>query len=499
MNGKTVHVSSSSGGRDRQTGLVYCCGPTVYDDCHIGHAFSYVRFDLLRRAMQTYCNTDLITCMGVTDIDDKIIDKAIRSKEDWILISRRYFDSFKQDMRDLNCLPIHAYLKVSDHVPHIMQYIQDLESSGAAYVNEETLDVVFNSAAVKSSSPSSPSNPYNLIHHDADRMVGKRSPADFVLWKKRKPNEPFFEYESVSKQSVIEGRPGWHVECSAMIHAAFGPRIDLHFGGADLVFPHHYSESACCAAHSQSHRTADKVTDWCSHWVHSGHLVLDKEKMSKSLGNVISIKEFLKLHSHNIMRIICLRTGSRSDTPFEQELLSGAAHVDVKLKRLAFLLDDGIRLASSGGKQEPDEELERLIPQTEEEILTGIADDMDFNAGLNAMISVYSLLKEKQNVPLVTLVKLKVLLNRWLTATGLVYGSTANASAGSPPSLSSSTDVVQLLNDLHSVRNELREIGVDLVQTKDNRGKQLLRITDDMRSKLSQYGVMAKDPPASSS
>ena len=198
-----VHVTNSTNNESRLLGTVYCCGPTVYDHCHVGHGFTYVRFELLRRVLAIYCNLDLIVGMGITDIDDKILKKAQSEKpndrDHYISIGQRYMQSFKDDLSALKVSSPHFYLPVTKHIDDIKKFINSLEANDYAYINEVTGDVTFNSARV----------PYSATINDSitDKSVGKRSPRDFVLWKSAKPGEPFWEYQS-SSGSIINGRPG---------------------------------------------------------------------------------------------------------------------------------------------------------------------------------------------------------------------------------------------------------------------------------------------------
>ena len=484
INGVPVYVSSHKSG-SRLTGSAYCCGPTVYDECHVGHAFAFIRFDLLRRALATYCNTDIITCIGVTDIDDKILNRAVKEDKDWKTIATHFYQSFRDDMRRLNCLPAHKYLKVTDHVDHIIEYVKTLESNGYAYINEHTSDVVLDTGSVSAYPPASEDM------FDNEKAIGKKDHRDFVLWKRVKPGEPFFEYKSPSGR-VIPGRPGWHVECSAMLTAAFGPLIDFHFGGKDLIQPHHFNESVCCFAHSnQKSNDRNDLFAWCNHWIHSGHLVIKTDgetvKMSKSLGNIITISEFLKSYDSNILRIICLRTHSRTDIVFDDDLIEMALKTDLMFKRLLHWIHE-MSEKSRWTSDDDDRKISRLVGWTEAAIIAGVSDDLSFPEAITAISDMFNILRQFDRLSIVSVTRVRFLIETFLAATGLQYGQHV-------ASATHDEDKLKLANMLTTTRDEVRQTGVSLLkQGKKSDGQKLLKLSDDMRQVLNEAGVLVKDP-----
>lgn len=201
------HVKVGLGTNLRFAATVYCCGPTVYDHCHLGHALTYVRFDLLRRVLSTYCNVDLIVGMGITDIDDKILAKAgpesQNSHERFTNVAQTFYESFREDMSALNVSPPHFYLRVTDHVQDIIDYVRRIEELGAAYINPVTDDVTFDTSRVASYAQM-----LSLDELQTTKSAGKKSPRDFALWKRAKPGEPSWDYISPTTGQVIPGRPG---------------------------------------------------------------------------------------------------------------------------------------------------------------------------------------------------------------------------------------------------------------------------------------------------
>ncbi|NXI14495.1 SYCM protein, partial [Irena cyanogastra] len=271
----------------------YSCGPTVYDHAHLGHACSYVRFDIIRRIMTRFFGIEVIMVMGITDIDDKIIKRANEMNISPVALARIYEADFKEDMAALKVLPPTVYMRVTDNIPQIISFIKTIISSGQAYATSQG-NVYFD---VKSwgkrygvLTAINPDTQDEAV--DSDKRHGK----DFALWKAAKPQE-------LSWNSPWgKGRPGWHIECSTISSAVFGKQLDIHTGGIDLAFPHHENEIAQCEAYHQCEQ-------WGNYFLHSGHLHVkgSQEKMSKSLKNYIRIKDFLKRCSSDQFRMFCLR------------------------------------------------------------------------------------------------------------------------------------------------------------------------------------------------
>ena len=275
----------------------YSCGPTVYDDSHLGHARTYICTDIIRRILQHFFKLDVHYAMGVTDVDDKIIQRAREdgciggvSPADVVRVARTHEESFMADMDALNVLRPDSILRVTEHMDDIVLYVEKLvrdgkayESADGVYFDTAQLGDTYGKFGVKAGGPGT-ADDFDL-NVDADHeepFSGKRHWRDFALWKKAKDGEPSWG------SPWGPGRPGWHIECSAMTHATFGSSLDVHSGGIDLKFPHHTNEIAQCEAHG----CCDD--DWVKHWIHTGHLYIKGSKMSKSLKNFVSIQEFLR-------------------------------------------------------------------------------------------------------------------------------------------------------------------------------------------------------------
>ncbi|XP_048388405.1 probable cysteine--tRNA ligase, mitochondrial isoform X1 [Stegostoma tigrinum] len=301
----------------------YSCGPTVYDQAHLGHASSYVRFDILRRILTKIFDIDVIMVMVITDIDDKIIQRANELNISPTVLSRFYEEDFKQDMACLKVLPPTVYLRVTDNIPQIVAFIERIIHNGHAY-STSTGNVYFDIQSIGSQ--------YGKFVGICADTAGettagdKRHMRDFALWKASKPNEPSW----ISPWG--NGRPGWHIECSTIASSVFGNKLDIHSGGIDLAFPHHENEIAQCEAYHQCEQ-------WGNYFLHSGHLHLkgSEEKMSKSLKNYITIKNFLEKFSANQFRMFCLLSKYRSAVEYSDASMAEAGNL---LHSISAFIDD---------------------------------------------------------------------------------------------------------------------------------------------------------------
>ena len=287
---------------------LYVCGVTPYDEAHIGHAMSSVIFDVLRRYLE-FRGCRVRHVRNFTDIDDKIIDRARERGEDALVLSRRYSEQYLAEMELLNVLPAHVQPRVTEEIPAIVEMIAGLVEKGFAYPAGG--DVYYRVTRKPD---------YGKLSHQSletlssGERIGadeaKEHPADFALWKAAKPGEPAWE------SPWGPGRPGWHIECSAMSLRYLGEQIDLHGGGTDLIFPHHENEIA------QSEAYTGKVP-FVRIWVHNGMLSIEGLKMSKSLGNVIGIREVLNRHGADAFRLFVLSGAYRKPLNYTEEGVSG--------------------------------------------------------------------------------------------------------------------------------------------------------------------------------
>lgn len=288
---------------------MYVCGVTSYDLSHIGHARVYVTFDVLYRFLK-HLGYEVCYVRNFTDIDDKIIVRANELGEDPLLLSGRYCNEFRTDMAHLHCLPPSIEPRVTDHMSHIIDMIKQILDNGCAYRIDG--DVYF---SVDKFPAYGQLSGRKLEDNRAGERVTvdsrKQNPADFALWKSVKPGEPSWE------SPWGPGRPGWHIECSAMSAAYLGHKFDIHGGGVDLVFPHHENEIAqsCSACRNSS----------ISYWMHNGFVTVDSEKMSKSLGNFFTIREAIDLYHPLALRLFLIGTHYRSSINYSSVQLEAAS------------------------------------------------------------------------------------------------------------------------------------------------------------------------------
>jgi cysteinyl-tRNA synthetase len=351
---------------------MYVCGVTVYNDAHVGHAMSALVFDIIRRYLE-YRGYTVTHVMNYTDVDDKIINRAKQLGEDPLQLSQRYIEDYTNDLKNLNILPATSYPQVSKTMPLIIEFIQGLIRKEAAYAAPNG-DVYF---SVTSDDDYGKLSGRKLDDMQAGSRIevgeAKDHPMDFALWKAAKPGE--ISWDSPWGQ----GRPGWHIECSAMNLAELGEQIDIHGGGNDLIFPHHENEIA------QTESFTGKP--FARYWVHNGMLqLLGGEKMSKSLGNMVTIKNFLSLRDADVMRMLVLSGSYRGPLIFNDETQDAAERSLERLK-------SAFRLASASASGLSAEAASALVSQAESTKQSFIeAMDDDFNTPL-ALAALYELVK----------------------------------------------------------------------------------------------------------
>ncbi|WP_031435109.1 cysteine--tRNA ligase [Methylomarinum vadi] len=288
---------------------MYVCGMTVYDYCHIGHARVMVVFDTVARYFR-YLGYDLTYVRNVTDIDDKIIQRANENGEDFSRLTERFIDAMHEDERALSVLPPDIEPKATQSMDSIIAMIEKLIANDLAYVGSNG-DVFYSVAKFDNYGRLSGKNIAELQAGERVEVdSAKRDPLDFALWKMAKPGEPYWE------SPWGNGRPGWHIECSAMSTCCLGNHFDIHGGGMDLQFPHHENEIA-----QSEGATGEKFVNL---WMHNGFVRVNEEKMSKSLGNFFTVREVLKQYRPEIIRFFILTSHYRSPLNYSDEHLDEA-------------------------------------------------------------------------------------------------------------------------------------------------------------------------------
>lgn len=288
---------------------LYVCGITVYDLCHMGHARTYLSFDILVRYLR-YRGYEVNYVRNITDIDDKIIKRAEENGETHTQLTERTIAMMHEDFAAINLLPVDIEPRVTTHIDEIISVIQSLVDKGFAYATESG-DVLFDVSEYKDYGKLSKQDLSQLqagarVEVDSD----KTDPLDFVLWKAAKPDEPYWD------SPWGRGRPGWHIECSAMNHKHLGAHFDIHGGGSDLTFPHHENEIAqsCCAFE----------TPYVNTWMHTGMVQVNDEKMSKSLGNFFTLRDVLKEYDSETLRFFLMSAHYRSQLSYSEDNITQA-------------------------------------------------------------------------------------------------------------------------------------------------------------------------------
>jgi len=475
---------------------MYVCGVTPYADCHIGHAMSYIIFDVIRRYL-VFSKYNVKYVQNITDIDDRIIDRANQLGITTDELARKFTARYFEDMDALNIGRADIYPKATEEIPKIIEVIQGLVDKGYAYPAGGS--VYFRVRNVPDYGKLSHRSLESMMN--AEGALGgddKESPMDFVLWKAAKPGEPSWE------SPWGPGRPGWHIECSVMSLKYLGNTLDIHGGGQDLVFPHHENE----IAQSESFTG---VKPFARYWLHNGLVQLGAEKMSKSLGNLITIKEALERYSPDAIRIFALNSHYRSPLTYSEEAL-GAAERGVD--RLRQATDE--KLAEQYTKVDTGEIVWALIPSGNlKEIKEKFIRDMDDDFGTPRALSWLFILASEIDKAVSLgrnseVVEHRELLKELAGVLGLTLEPPPSLDAEPFIELQKSTiarvrkakldklidavgltlenqdiepeDVAPYINWLRDIRNALRK-------------EKQFQLADEIRDKLDKLGIVLEDTP----
>lgn len=345
---------------------IYVCGVTPYNHPHIGNARPAVTWDVIRRYL-TYVGYKVTLVQNFTDVDDKIINKANAEGTDWKTISDRYIDAYFKVIDALHVRRADVYPRVSEHMDDIIRMVEKLIENGHAYQLDH--DVYYDISTFK---------PYCKLsgRKVEDMLAGarvtvntdKRNPGDFALWKGAKPGEPAWD------SPWGKGRPGWHIECSAMSCHYLGETFDLHCGGQDLIFPHHENEIA------QSEAANGKP--FAHYWMHNGYINIDNKKMSKSLGNFFTAREVAEQYGYEVIRYMMVQAHYRSPINYCKELLDACKASLERLYACRDTLDRAIAAAKSG---EVAPEAAETFAKRKEQFITAMDDDLNTADGMTAI------------------------------------------------------------------------------------------------------------------
>ncbi|WP_340695010.1 cysteine--tRNA ligase [Hydrogenobacter thermophilus] len=459
--------------------FIYTCGVTVYDDSHVGHGRSLIVFDVFRRYLE-HLGYRVKFVRNFTDVDDKIINRAREEGVDFMTVANRYIASYYVDMENIRVKPADVEPRVTEHIKEIVEIIENLIKKGVAY--ESGGDVYFSVKAFPDYGKLSKRSTEELeVGARIEPSEKKKDPLDFALWKSAKAGEPAWE----SPWGL--GRPGWHTECVAMIFKHLGETIDIHGGGLDLVFPHHENEMA------QAEALTGKP--FSRYWMHNGLVTVGGQKMSKSLGNYITLKEVYSKYHPDILRLLVLFTHYRSPLDFSWEKMDETKRAYERIRHAIEDLETLKNLEIVEGKTSS--QLYDKVKEAEEAFFEDLSDDFNTPSALSRMFNLVSELGKIKN---------KALSEKRLNSQDLeAYEFAVNSI------LKHTRGIFGLFEDLYPerpvkevVKREL-EAGqvIDaslielLIEVRNMaRMEKVFKIADYIRDKLKELGITLEDTPA---
>lgn len=349
---------------------MFVCGPTIYDYSHIGHARTYLVFDMLARYLR-FKGYTVFYLENITDIDDRIIERANREHVTTKSVSDKYKETFLEDIRKLDIESIDLYAPATDYIDEIIAQIQVLMNRGYAYETEDGVYFDINKFPEYG----------KLSHQSIDSLLAgsrveinesKKNPLDFVLWKKRKPDEPYWD------SPWGEGRPGWHIEDTAITEHYFGPQYDLHGGGSDLIFPHHECEIAQMEA-------ASGKKPMVRYWLHTGLLTIEDKRMGKSMGNAINIREILSIVRKEVLRFYIFSSHYRSPLNYSIQSVEESKNSWERVVSVYFTLKNMSKFSN-----EPNAELAELLAKFNIDFIAAMDDDLNTPKAISVIMNLIS-------------------------------------------------------------------------------------------------------------
>jgi L-cysteine:1D-myo-inositol 2-amino-2-deoxy-alpha-D-glucopyranoside ligase len=353
---------------------LYVCGVTPYDTGHLGHAFTYLSFDVLLRYLR-FLGHQVVYVQNLTDVDDDMLRRARESGEDYLELGNRHVTTFLTEMAALNWLPPDVFPRATRHIPQMVAMIERLVANGHAYLAEG--HVYFSVASCPTYGELSKLTrdemlPLALERGSRAEMPGRHDPLDFVLWQPSLPDEPTWD------SPWGPGRPGWHIECSAMSSAYLGTQFEIHGGGADLAFPHHESE----IAQSEAASGERPFVEW---WMHAGMLGYEGEKMSKSLGNLVLVRDLLRTFSGDAIRLYLVSHHYREELTFSQPDLEAAAATAARLRKAGLVAGNG---GADPASRSP------VVRQHRDRFLEAMDNDLDTPSAMPQLMALVTLALE---------------------------------------------------------------------------------------------------------
>lgn len=396
---------------DKNEVKIYACGPTVYNYIHIGNARPLCVFDVLRRYLE-YRGYNVRFVQNFTDVDDKIIKRANEEGLSFEEVSKKYIKEFWTDAHGLNFKDATVHPKATENIDEIINIIKTLEEKGYAYAVDG--DVYYRTLKFKDYGKLS-HQPIEDLQSGARIAIGekKENPLDFALWKAAKEGEPYWD------SPWGKGRPGWHIECSAMNKRYLGDSIDIHCGGKDLVFPHHENEIA------QSEAAND--APFAKYWMHNGYINVDNVKMSKSLGNFKTVREIANVYGYEVIRYFLISSHYRSPINYSIDIIEQCQSALDRLYTCRESLDFAIKNAKSD--IDDDEEILKLIASAKDEFIKAMDDDLNTADGIAALFNLVSTINTEiinKEVSLNVCKKAAEMFDELTGVLGLLYNRKSN-------------------------------------------------------------------------
>ncbi len=430
---------------------IYACGPTVYNYIHIGNARPICVFDVLRRYLK-FRGYNVKFVQNFTDVDDKLIKKANEENTTVLEVAERYIKEFFIDSNGLNVLKADIHPKATENIDAIIELISSLIDKGYAYISNG--DVYFRAEKFKEYG--------KLSHQPLEELLSgaridineqKESPMDFALWKAAKPNEPYWD------SPFSKGRPGWHIECSAMANKYLGKTIDIHCGGQDLIFPHHENEIA-----------QSECANGCSFarfWMHNGYINIDNRKMSKSLGNFFTVREVAEKFGYEPIRYIMVASHYRSPINYSVDIIMQAKNA---LERL-YTLKDNLEFAIKNATTNNDE-IPAFLEESKANFINALDDDLNTADAIGVLFTLVKQInilisnKAAKNV----LLACRDLFLSFTDVLGFLYEDKSDNLDKEVEELIAKRTEARKNKDFalaDSIRDKLKEMGIELLDTKD--------------------------------
>lgn len=438
---------------DKNEVKIYACGPTVYNYIHIGNARPLCVFDVLRRYLE-YRGYNVRFVQNFTDVDDKIIKRANEEGLSFEEVSKKYIKEFWTDAHGLNFKDATVHPKATENIDEIINIIKTLEEKGYAYAVDG--DVYYRTLKFKDYGKLS-HQPIEDLQSGARIAIGekKENPLDFALWKAAKEGEPYWD------SPWGKGRPGWHIECSAMNKRYLGDSIDIHCGGKDLVFPHHENEIA------QSEAAND--APFAKYWMHNGYINVDNVKMSKSLGNFKTVREIANVYGYEVIRYFLISSHYRSPINYSIDIIEQCQSALDRLYTCRESLDFAIKNAKSD--IDDDEEILNLIASSKDEFIKAMDDDLNTADGIAAVFNLVSTINTEiinKDVSLNVCKKAAEMFDELTGVLGLLYNRKSNVIDDDIEKLIEQRQTARANKDwatADKIRDELKAKGIILKDT----------------------------------